>query len=42
MLMICDDESVILSPPRCTPADPGLGVEVDARGFGAAARRSGV
>jgi hypothetical protein len=39
MLMICDDESVILSPAElhALPQIPGLGAEVDARGI----RRSG-
>ena len=44
MLMICDDESVILSPAEvhALPQIQARGAEVDARGSGAAARGSGV
>jgi hypothetical protein len=43
MLMICDDESVILSPAEvhALPQIQARGAEVDARGSGAAARGSG-
>src|SRR5580704_7201972 len=42
MLMICDDESVILSPAEvhALPHIQARGAEVDARGSGAAARGS--
>jgi hypothetical protein len=42
MLMICDDESVILSPAEvhALPQIQARGAEVDARGSGAAARGS--